>query len=131
MEEQYRSESERLLSVELERLYKKLSELEPGTKEYADVSKAVDSLERHKIEILRTYVDWDERYYRREMDADRNKDEKLHKWIDHSIEICGIVIPLLVWYGGFKLGLRAEKDDILVGNTVRGHVGKFNPFKKA
>lgn len=118
-----------LMESEITTLIKELSMHHPGTKEYDDITKAIDTLyatlNKEKSLIL------EEVKIENDLELQRNvnKDNKILSAIKCGIDIAGIVLPLAFYGVWMNRGLEFEKEGSFTSATFKGLLGKFKPTK--
>ena len=118
-----------LMESEIVTLIKELSMHEPGSKEYDDITKAIDplyaTLNKEKslmLEEVKMEKDL-------ELQENVNKDNKLLTAVKCGIDIAGIVLPLAFYGVWMNRGLEFEKEGSFTSTTFKGLLGKFKPTK--
>lgn len=118
-----------LMESEIVTLIKELSMHEPGSKEYDDITKAIDSLyatlnKEKSLMLEEVKMEKD-----LELQENVNKDNKLLNAVKCGIDIAGIVLPLAFYGVWMKRGLEFEKEGSFTSTTFKGLLGKFKPTK--
>ena len=118
-----------LMESEIVTLIKELSMHQPGTKEYDDITKAIDSLyatlnKEKSLMLEEVKIEND-----LELQRDVNKDNKILSAIKCGIDIAGIVLPLAFYGVWMNRGLEFEKEGSFTSATFKGLLGKFKPTK--
>lgn len=118
-----------LMESEIVTLIKELSMHHPGTKEYDDITKAIDSLyatlNKEKSLMLEEVKIENDLGLQRNV----NKDNKILSAIKCGIDIAGIVLPLAFYGVWMNRGLEFEKEGSFTSATFKGLLGKFKPTK--
>ena len=101
----------------------------PGTKEYDDITKAIDSLyttlnKEKSLMLEEVKIEKD-----LELQQNVNKDNKLLTAVKYGIDIAGIVLPLAFYGVWMNRGLEFEKEGSFTSATFKGLFGKFKPTK--
>ena len=101
----------------------------PGTKEYDDITKAIDSLyttlnKEKSLMLEEVKIENDS-----ELQRNVNKDNKLLTAVKYGIDIAGIVLPLAFYGVWMNRGLEFEKEGSFTSATFKGLLGKFKPTK--
>ena len=118
-----------LMESEIITLIKELSMHHPGSKEYDDITKAIDALyatlNKEKSLML------EEVKMEKDLELQRNvnKDNKLLTAVKYGIDIAGIVLPLAFYGVWMNRGLEFEKEGSFTSATFKGLFGKFKPTK--
>ena len=118
-----------LMESEITTLIKELSMHHPGSKEYDDITKAIDTLyatlNKEKSLIL------EEVKIENDLELQRNvnKDNKILSAIKCGIDIAGIVLPLAFYGVWMNRGLEFEKEGSFTSATFKGLLGKFKPTR--
>ena len=143
-----------LMESEIITLIKELSMHQPGTKEFDDITKAIDAiyptlnkekslmLEEVKIEKdveskfkslmleeIKIEKDAESKIRDLELQQNVNKDNKLLTAVKYGIDIAGIVLPLAFYGVWMNRGLEFEKEGSFTSTTFKGLLGKFKPTK--
>ena len=118
-----------LMESEIVTLIKELSMHEPGSKEYDDITKAIDSLyatvnKEKSLMLEEVKMEKD-----LELQENVNKDNKLLTAVKCGIDIAGIVLPLAFYGVWMNRGLEFEKEGSFTSTTFKGLLGKFKPTK--
>ena len=118
-----------LMESEIVTLIKELSMHEPGSKEYDDITKAIDSLyatlnKEKSLMLEEVKMEKD-----LELQENVNKDNKLLTAVKCGIDIAGIVLPLAFYGVWMNRGLEFEKEGSFTSATFKGLLGKFKPTK--
>ena len=118
-----------LMESEIITLIKELSMHHPGTKEYDDITKAIDSLyatlnKEKSLMLEEVKIEND-----LELQQNVNKDNKLLTAVKYGIDIAGIVLPLAFYGVWMNRGLEFEKEGSFTSATFKGLLGKFKPTK--
>ena len=125
-----------LMESEIITLIKELSMHHPGTKEYDDITKAIDALyatlNKEKslmLEEVKIENDAESKIRDLELQQNVNKDNKLLTAVKYGIDIAGIVLPLAFYGVWMNRGLEFEKEGSFTSATFKGLLGKFKPTK--
>lgn len=125
-----------LMEREIITLIKELSMHHPGTKEYDDITKAIDALyttlNKEKslmLEEVKIEKDAESKFRDLELQQNVNKDNKLLTAVKYGIDIAGIVLPLAFYGVWMNRGLEFEKEGSFTSATFKGLLGKFKPTK--
>ena len=118
-----------LMESEIITLIKELSMHHPGTKEYDDITKAIDSLyatlnKEKSLMLEEVKIENDS-----ELQRNVNKDNKLLTAVKYGIDIAGIILPLAFYGVWMNRGLEFEKEGSFTSATFKGLFGKFKPTK--
>ena len=118
-----------LMESEIITLIKELSMHHPGTKEYDDITKAIDALyatlnKEKSLMLEEVKMEKD-----LELQQNVNKDNKLLTAVKYGIDIAGIVLPLAFYGVWMNRGLEFEKEGSFTSATFKGLLGKFKPTK--
>ena len=118
-----------LMESEITTLIKELSMHHPGTKEYDDITKAIDALyatlnKEKSLMLEEVKIEND-----LELQQNVNKDNKLLTAVKYGIDIAGIVLPLAFYGVWMNRGLEFEKEGSFTSATFKGLLGKFKPTK--
>ena len=118
-----------LMESEIVTLIKELSMHEPGSKEYDDITKSIDSLyatlnKEKSLMLEEVKMEKD-----LELQENVNKDNKLLTAVKCGIDIAGIVLPLAFYGVWMNRGLEFEKEGSFTSTTFKGLLGKFKPTK--
>ena len=118
-----------LMESEIITLIKELSMHHPGTKEYDDITKAIDALyatlnKEKSLMLEEVKIENDS-----ELQRNVNKDNKLLTAVKYGIDIAGIVLPLAFYGVWMNRGLEFEKEGSFTSATFKGLLGKFKPTK--
>ena len=118
-----------LMESEIITLIKELSMHHPGSKEYDDITKAIDALyatlNKEKSLMLEEVKIGNDL----ELQQNVNKDNKLLTAVKYGIDIAGIVLPLAFYGVWMNRGLEFEKEGSFTSATFKGLFGKFKPTK--
>ena len=118
-----------LMEREIITLIKELSMHQPGTKEFDDITKAIDTLyatlNKEKSLMLEEVKIENDLGLQRNV----NKDNKILSAIKCGIDIAGIVLPLAFYGVWMNRGLEFEKEGSFTSATFKGLLGKFKPTK--
>lgn len=125
-----------------------LSTLAPGSKEQQTAVENVTKLYRLRLEDVKADIDYDEKLYRRDVDAQHEQDElnrQTHeeqfkkdqlaeqnkdRYFKLGIEVAGIVLPLMFYATWMKRGFKFEETGTYTSTTFRGLFNRFRPTKK-
>ena len=125
-----------LMEREIITLIKELSMHQPGTKEFDDITKAIDALyatlNKEKslmLEEVKMENDVESKFRDLELQQNINKDNKLLTAVKYGIDIAGIVLPLAFYGVWMNRGLEFEKEGSFTSATFKGLLGKFKPTK--
>ena len=143
-----------LMEREIITLIKELSMHQPGTKEFDDITKAIDTLyatlnkekslmlEEAKIqndaeskfrdlqlEEVKIQNDAESKFRDLELQQNVNKDNKLLTAVKCGIDVAGITLPLIFYGIWMNRGLEFEKEGSFTSTTFKGLLGKFKPTK--
>ena len=125
-----------LMESEIITLIKELSMHQPGTKEFDDITKAIDALyatlNKEKslmLEEVKIEKDAESKFRDLELQQNINKDNKLLTAVKYGIDIAGIVLPLAFYGVWMNRGLEFEKEGSFTSATFKGLFGKFKPTK--
>ena len=125
-----------LMESEIITLIKELSMHQPGTKEFDDITKAIDAiyptLNKEKslmLEEVKIENDAESKIKDLELQQNVNKDNKLLTAVKYGIDIAGIVLPLAFYGVWMNRGLEFEKEGSFTSTTFKGLLGKFKPTK--
>lgn len=118
-----------LMESEIITLIKELSMHQPGTKEYDDITKAIDALyatlnKEKSLMLEEVKIEND-----LELQRNINKDNKILSAIKCGIDIAGITLPLIFYGIWMNRGLEFEKEGSFTSATFKGLLGKFKPTK--
>lgn len=118
-----------LMESEIITLIKELSMHQPGTKEFDDITKAIDALyatlnKEKSLMLEEVKIEND-----LELQRNVNKDNKLLTAVKYGIDIAGIVLPLAFYGVWMNRGLEFEKEGSFTSTTFKGLFGKFKPSK--
>ena len=125
-----------LMESEIITLIKELSMHQPGTKEFDDITKAIDALyttlNKEKslmLEEVKIEKDAESKFRDLELQQNVNKDNKILTAVKYGIDIAGIVLPLAFYGVWMNRGLEFEKEGSFTSSTFKGLFGKFKPTK--
>ena len=125
-----------------------LSNLQPGSKEQQTAVENVTKLYRLGLEDVKADTDYDEKVYRRGIDAQHEQDELdrqareeqfkkdqlaeqiKDRYFKLGIEVAGIVLPLIFYATWMKRGFKFEETGTYTSTTFRGLFNRFRPTKK-
>lgn len=125
-----------------------LSTLDPGSKEQQTAVENVTKLYRLGLEDVKANTDYDEKLYRRDVDAqheqeelDRQAREEQFKkdqlaeqikdrYFKLGIGVAEIVLPLIFYATWMKRGFKFEETGTYTSTTFRGLFNRFRPTKK-
>ena len=118
-----------LMESEIITLIKELSMHHPGTKEYDDITKAIDALyatlnKEKSLMLEEVKIENDS-----ELQRNVNKDNKIFSAIKCGIDVAGITLPLIFYGIWMNRGLEFEKEGSFTSATFKGLFGKFKPTK--
>lgn len=118
-----------LMESEIITLIKELSMHQPGTKEYDDITKAIDALYATLNKEKSLMLEEVKMENDLELQRNVNKDNKLLTAVKYGIDIAGIVLPLAFYGVWMNRGLEFEKEGSFTSATFKGLFGKFKPTK--
>ena len=125
-----------LMEREIITLIKELSMHQPGTKEFDDITKAIDALyttlnKEKTLMLEEVKIENENRNKIIDLELQRNvnKDNKLLTAVKYGIDIAGIVLPLAFYGVWMNKGLEFEKEGSFTSATFKGLFGKFKPTK--
>ncbi len=125
-----------------------LSNLQPGSKEQQTAVENVTKLYRLGLEDVKADTDYDEKVYRRDIDAQHEQDELdrqtreeqfkkdqlaeqiKDRYFKLGVEVAGIVLPLIFYATWMKRGFKFEETGTYTSTTFRGLFNRFRPTKK-
>lgn len=125
-----------------------LSTLDPGSKEQQTAVENVTKLYRLGLEDVKADTDYDEKLYRRDVDAQHEQDEldrqareeqfkkdqlaeqTKDRYFKLGVEVAGIVLPLIFYATWMKRGFKFEETGTYTSTTFRGLFNRFRPTKK-
>ncbi len=125
-----------------------LSNLQPGSKEQQTAVENVTKLYRLGLEDVKADTDYDEKLYRRDVDAqheqeelDRQAREEQFKkdqlaeqikdrYFKLGIAAAEIILPLIFYATWMKRGFKFEETGTYTSTTFRGLFNRFRPTKK-
>lgn len=125
-----------------------LSTLNPGSKEQQTAVENVTKLYRLGLEDVKADTDYDEKLYRRDVDAQHEQDELNRqareeqfkkdqlaeqikdRYFRLGIEVAEIVLPLIFYATWMKRGFKFEETGTYTSTTFRGLFNRFRPTKK-
>lgn len=118
-----------LMESEIITLIKELSMHQPGTKEFDNITKAIDALyatlnKEKSLMLEEVKIEND-----LELQRNVNKDNKIFSAIKCGIDIAGITLPLIFYGIWMNRGLEFEKEGSFTSATFKGLLGKFKPTK--
>ena len=118
-----------LMESEIITLIKELSMHHPGTKEYDDITKAIDALyatlnKEKSLMLEEVKIEND-----LELQRNANEDNKIWSAIKCGIDFAGITLPLIFYGIWMNRGLEFEKEGSFTSATFKGLLGKFKPTK--
>lgn len=118
-----------LMESEIITLIKELSMHQPGTKEFDNITKAIDALyatlnKEKSLMLEEVKIEND-----LELQRNVNKDNKILSAIKCGIDIAGITLPLIFYGIWMNRGLEFEKEGSFTSATFKGLLGKFKPTK--
>ena len=118
-----------LMESEIITLIKELSMHHPGTKEYDDITKAIDALyatlnKEKSLMLEEVKIENDS-----ELQRNVNRDNKIFSAIKCGIDVAGITLPLIFYGIWMNRGLEFEKEGSFTSATFKGLLGKFKPTK--
>ena len=118
-----------LMESEIITLIKELSMHHPGTKEYDDITKAIDALyatlnKEKSLMLEEVKIEND-----LELQRNANEDNKIWSAIKCGIDFAGITLPLIFYGIWMNRGLEFEKEGSFTSATFKGLFGKFKPTK--
>ena len=125
-----------------------LSTLDPGSKEQQTAVENVTKLYRLGLEDVKADTDYDEKLYRRDVDAQHEQEEldrqareeqfkkdqlaeqTKDRYFKLGVEVAGIVLPLIFYATWMKRGFKFEETGTYTSTTFRGLFNRFRPTKK-
>lgn len=125
-----------------------LRTLNPGSKEQQTAVENVIKLYRLGLEDVNTDTDYDEKLYRRDVDAQHEQDELdrqareeqfkkdqlteqiKDRYFKLGIGVAEIVLPLIFYATWMKRGFKFEETGTYTSTTFRGLFNRFRPTKK-
>lgn len=125
-----------------------LSTLNPGSKEQQTAVENVTKLYRLGLEDIKADTDYDEKLYRRDVDAQheqneldkQTREEQFKKdqlaeqikdrYFKLGIGVAEIVLPLIFYATWMKRGFKFEETGTYTSTTFRGLFNRFRPTKK-
>lgn len=124
---------ETLLHVEIETLFEKLAQVEPGSDEHKAITDEVAKLMDRAIELDKVESDYKEKVAAREseqaMKQKQFDDEKRDRLIKNVISVAGIVLPIAVTIWGTVVSLKFEEEGTFTTVMGRGFINKLLPKK--
>ena len=113
-----------LMESEIITLIKELSMHHPGTKEYDDITKAIDALyatlnKEKSLMLEEVKIEND-----LELQRNANEDNKIWSAIKCGIDFAGITLPLIFYGIWMNRGLEFEKEGSFTSATFKGLFGK-------
>lgn len=118
-----------LMEREIITLIKELSMHQPGTKEFDDITKAIDALyatlnKEKSLMLEEVKIEND-----LGLQQNVNKGNKIFSAIKCGIDLAGITLPLIFYGIWMNRGLEFEKEGSFTSTTFKGLLGKFKPTK--
>lgn len=125
-----------------------LKNLEPGSKEQQTAVENITKLYKLGLEDVKADTDYDEKLYRRDVDAQHEQDEldkqtreeefkrnqlseqTKDRYFRLGIEVAGIILPLMFYASWMKKGFKFEETGTYTSTTFRGLFNRFRPAKK-
>lgn len=125
-----------------------LSTLNPGSKEQQTAVENVTKLYRLGLEDVKADTDYDEKLYRRDVDAQHEQDELERqareeqfkkdqlaeqikdRYFRLGIGVAEIVLPLIFYATWMKRGFKFEETGTFTSTTFRGLFNRFKPTGK-
>ena len=144
MDEQIRQ----ALADEILRQLNGLSALQPGSKEQQTAVENVTKLYRLGLEDVKADTDYDEKIYRRDVDAQHEQEEldrqareeqfkkdqlaeqTKDRYFKLGIAAAEFVLPLIFYATWMKRGFKFEETGTYTSTTFRGLFNRFRPTKK-
>lgn len=127
-------ELRKLLREEIEREFSELTNLAPGSNE---ASSAIEDLTKlYKLSIEETEQEWgfNEKYEARESETqlkeEQLKEQVKDRYFKISIDIAGIVVPMVFYAIWMRRGLKFEETGTYTSTTFRGLFSRFRPTMK-
>lgn len=125
-----------LMEREIVTLIQELSMHQPGTKEFDDITKAIDSLyatlnKEKSLMLEEVKIENDAKSKIGDLELQRNvhEDNKIWSAIKCGIDFAGLVLPLAFYGIWMNRGLEFEKEGSFTSATFKGLIGKFKPTK--
>lgn len=124
---------ETLLYEEIESEFNKLYDMAPGSDEHKVVVDEVTKLMDRAIEIERIESDAKEKKEARisetTLKQQEMKEERKDRIVKNSIDIAGIILPLVVTIWGTSVALKFEEEGTFTTMIGRGFINKLIPKK--
>ena len=128
--------------------FNNLKNLDSGSKEQQTAVENITKLYRLGLEDVKADTDYDEKLYRRDVDAQHEQDEldkqtreeefkrnqlseqTKDRYFRLGIEVAGIILPLMFYASWMKKGFKFEETGTYTSTTFRGLFNRFRPTKK-
>ena len=128
--------------------FNNLKNLDSGSKEQQTAVENITKLYRLGLEDVKADTDYDEKLYRRDVDAQHEQDEldkqtreeefkrnqlseqTKDRYFRLGIEVAGIILPLMFYASWMKKGFKFEETGTYPSTTFRGLFNRFRPTKK-
>lgn len=141
-------EIRQVLADEILDQFNNLKNLDPGSKEQQTAVENITKLYRLGLEDVKADTDYDEKLYRRDVDAQHEQDElekqtreeefkrnqlseqTKDRYFRLGIEVAGIILPLMFYASWMKKGFKFEETGTYTSTTFRGLFNRFRPTKK-
>ena len=111
-----------------------LKKMEVGTEPYKVTVDGLTKLVDRVIEIEKFEAELREKVNNRESDIDlklqQAKDDKINRIVGHTINVAGIVLPIMVTIWGTKTSLKFEETGTVTTLMGRGFINKLLPKMK-
>ena len=118
-----------LMESEIITLIKELSMHHPGSKEYDDITKAIDALYATLNKEKSLMLEEVKMENDLELQQNIHEDGKIWSAIKCGIDFAGVILPLAFYGIWMSRGLEFEKEGSFTSATFKGLIGKFRPTK--
>ena len=118
-----------LLKTEIESEIKELEGVRNDTEAYKAKVDGVTKLMDKKIEMEKLEIERQDKEKEYNLKMEQMKEDKLHRWIKHGLEVLAITVPTALAVWGTKTSIKFEKEGTFTTIMGRGFIQKLLPKK--
>ena len=122
-----------LLREEIQNEIEELKRMQVGTDEYRKTVEGIATLTKQVNDLENSEFEREDKNANASFDADlklkQMKEDRRDCWIKYSIDVAGIVLPILVTIWGTKASFKFEEEGTITTTMGRGFINKLLPRK--
>ena len=122
-----------LLREEIQNEIEQLKHMQAGTDEYKKTVDGIATLTKQLNELENSEFEREDKDANARFDADlkikQMKVDRRDRWVRYSIDVAGIVLPILVTIWGTKASFKFEEEGTITTTMGRGFINRLFPKK--